>query len=127
MIHFQFARQDCQPCAQRAACTTAHGGRRLTVRPKDEHLALQAARQYQSTPAFKAQYDARAGVEGTISQGLRVCDLRRARYIGLAKTRLQHVLTVAALNVLRIAHWLEDPRLARTRSAPFLALLPQAA
>jgi transposase len=44
----------------------------------------------------------------------------------LAKTHLQHVLTAAALNVLRIAHWLEDPRLARTRSAPFLALLPLA-
>jgi transposase len=126
MIHFQFARQDCQPCAQRAACTTAPAGRRLTVRPKAEHLALQTARQYQTTPAFKAQYAARAGVEGTISQGLRVCAVRQARYIGLAKTHLQHVLTAAALNVLRIAHWLEDPRLARTRSAPFLALLPLA-
>lgn len=126
LIHFEFARQDCQPCAQRAACTTAHAGRRLTVRPKDEHQALQAARQYQTTPTFKAQYDARAGVEGTISQGLRVCDLRHARYIGLAKTHLQHVLTAAALNVRRIAHWLDDPHLAQTRPAPFLALLPQA-
>ncbi len=126
LIYFQFARQDCQACAQRAACTTAHAGRRLTIRSKAEHLALQAARQYQTTPEFKAQYDARAGVEGTLSQGLRVCALRRARYIGLAKTHLQHVLTAAALNVLRIAHWLDDPRLARTRSAPFLALLPQA-
>ncbi|HEX2186293.1 MAG TPA: IS1182 family transposase [Chloroflexota bacterium] len=127
MIHFQFARRDCQPCAQRAACTTARAGRRLTVRPKEQHLALQAARQYQTTPAFKMEYDARAGVEGTISQGLRVCALRRARYIGLAKTHLQHVLTAAAPNVLRIAHWLEDPRLAQTRQAPFLALLPQVA
>jgi transposase len=124
--YFQFARQACQACAQRTACTTAPAGRRLTVRAKDEHLALQAARQFQTTPAFKAQYDARAGVEGTLSQGLRVCALRRARYIGLAKTHLQHVLTAAALNVLRSAHWLDDPRLARTRSAPFLALLPQA-
>ena len=69
----------------------------------------------------------RRGVEGTISQALRVCDLRRARYIGLAKTRLQHLLTAAALNLVRITHWLADPHHARTRHAPFLALLPQAA
>ena len=36
-----------------------------------------------------SQYDRCAGVEGTLSQGMRVSDLRRARYIGLAKTRLQ--------------------------------------
>jgi transposase len=64
---------------------------------------------------------------GRLSQGLRVCALRHARYIGLAKTRLQHVLTAAALNVIRVAHWLEDPRLATTQPASFLALLPQAA
>jgi transposase len=127
MINIQFARRDCQECPQRVACTTSRTGRRLSVRPQEQHLALQAARQFQATPAFKEQYDARAGVEGTLSQGLRVCDLRRARYIGLAKTRLQHVLTAAALNVIRVAHWLEDPRLAKTRHASFLALLPNAA
>jgi transposase len=99
----------------------------MTVRPKEQHLVLQAARQYQRTADFRARYDVRAGVEGTLSQGLRVCDLRHARYIGLAKTRLQHVVTAAALNVIRIAQWLEDPNLAKTRRAPFLALLPVAA
>lgn len=86
MIHIQFARQDCQNCPHRAVCTTSRNGRRLTVRPKEQHLALCAARQFQETPEFTALYHARAGVEGTISQGLRVCDLRHARYIGLAKT-----------------------------------------
>jgi hypothetical protein len=37
------------------------------------------------------------------------------------------VLTAAALNVIRVAHWLDEPRLATTRHASFLALLPQAA
>ena len=127
MINIQFAGRDCQACPQRAACTTARAGRRLSVRPREQHLALQEARRFQATPAFKAAYDARAGVEGTVSQGVRVCDLHRARYIGLAKTHLQHVLTAAALNVVRIAHWLEDPHLATTRRASFLALLPNAA
>jgi Transposase DDE domain len=66
-------------------------------------------------------------VEGTVSQGVRVCDLHRARSIGLAKTHLQHVLTAAALNVVRLAHGLEDPHVAKTRHASFLALLPNAA
>jgi transposase len=127
MITIQFAGRDCQACTHRAACTTARAGRRLNVRPREQHLALQAARRFQATPAFKAAYDARAGVEGTMSQGVRVCDLHRARYAGLAKTHLQHVLTAAALNVVRIAHWLEDPHVATTRHASFLALLPTAA
>jgi transposase len=127
MLTIQFAGRDCQACPHRAACTTARGGRRLSVRPQAQHRALQAARQDQAPPAFKAQYDTRAGVEGTMSQGVRVCDLHRARYIGLAKTHLQHVLTAAALNVVRMAHWLEDPHLAKTRHASFLALLPNAA
>ena len=39
----------------------------------------------------------RAGVEGTLSQGVRAMGLRRSRYRGLDKTRLSHVATAAAL------------------------------
>jgi transposase len=52
-------------------------------------VALQAARQRQETDEFKAQYALRAGVESSISQGVRRFDLRRSRYIGLARTQLQ--------------------------------------
>jgi transposase len=127
MINIQFSGRSCAACPQRARCTTARGGRRLSVRPKEQHLALQAARQFQSSAAFQEHYNRRAGVEGTVSQGVRRCDLRRARYVGLAKTHLQHVLTAAALNLVRGAHWLEDPAFARTRRASFLQLLPPAA
>ena len=79
----RFARADGLACAHRAAGTRrTTGPRELTVRPRPQHEALPAARQYQTTAACKAQYDARAGVEGTLSEGLRVCDLRRARYDG---------------------------------------------
>ncbi len=125
MIHIPFARQDCQVCPHRTVCTTSRSGRRLTVRPKEQHLALYMARQFQKTSEFIQLSHARAGVEGTISQGLRLSDLRRARSIGLAKTRLQHVLTAAALNVIRVAHCLAGEPLAQTRQAPFLTLLPQ--
>lgn len=128
IINIRFAPKDCRACPGRADCTSSTTNpRHITVRPKEQHLTLQAARQYQRTPEFKARYDVRAGVEGTLSQGLRVCDLRHARYIGLAKTRLQHILTAAALNVIRVGQWLEDPQLAKTRRAPFLTLLSAAA
>ena len=82
-----------------------------------------AARQRQQTEAFKAEYARRAGVEGTHSQGVRVCGLRRSRYIGMAKTHLQHLLTAAALNFVRVAEWLADTPLAVTRKSPFLKMM----
>ncbi len=53
--------------------------------------------------AYAAQYRARAGIEGTLSQAVRTMHLRRARYIGLAKVHLQRVLTAAGLNLVRVA------------------------
>ena len=68
---------------------------------------MQAARQRQETAAFKAQYALRAGVESTLSQGVRRFDLRRSRYIGLARTHLQQTLNAIAMNVVRIIDWLK--------------------
>ena len=61
-----------------------------------EYEDLQARAQRQTAPDWKGQYHRRAGIEGTLSQGIRALELLRTRYIGLAKTRLQHVLTAAA-------------------------------
>ena len=128
VVTIAFPRSACRDCALRAHCTTAtHAGRRLTIRTEAAYQALQAARDAQETPTFQAQYAARAGVEGTISQAVRVCHLRQARYIGLAKLRLQHILSAAALNVVSVTNWLEDPTMATTRHSPFLKLLPDAA
>ncbi len=40
--------------------------------------------------------------------------LRQARYIGLAKTDLQHVLTAAAPNLVRLGAWLAGTPHARS-------------
>ena len=64
----------------------------------------------------------RAGVEGTLTQGTRVCGLRRARYIGQAKTHLQHLLTAVVLNLARFVAWVQDVPLAPTRTSSFAAL-----
>ena len=46
--------------------------RTVTVNVRPYHEALQEARAPRQTPDFKKQYQARAGIEGTISQGVRV-------------------------------------------------------
>jgi len=48
--------------------------------------------------------------------------MRRSRYIGLAKTHLQHILAAAAINLLRVGNWLEEIPLAKTRRSSFAAL-----
>lgn len=100
--------------------------RGITVRPQAEHVALQTARLRQTTAAFKEQDAARAGIEGTLSQGTRAFGLRRARYKGLVKTHLHHILTAVALNVTRLVAWNDETPFAKTRRSPF-ARLPAAA
>jgi hypothetical protein len=72
-------------------------------------------------------HQARAGIEGTISQAVRVTKLRKTRYRGLIKTRLQHYATAAAINILRLGAWWLGPPREQTRLSPFLALAPKAA
>ena len=73
-------------------------------------------------PAWKQRYRVRAGIEGTLSQGVRAFGMRRSRYIGLAKTRLQQACTGAAMNVSRVVNWLTEAPRARTRVTRFAAL-----
>jgi len=70
----------------------------------------------------KAKYAARAGVEGTLSQGVGEFGLRRCRYLGLAKTHLQHVATAAAINLVRLSAWLGGQAHAPTRPSRFARL-----
>jgi transposase len=72
IIAIQFAKACCQQCPVRTQCTHAkHMPRQLSLRPQAEHEALQQARQQQQTEAFQQEYAHRAGIEGTISQGVR--------------------------------------------------------
>jgi transposase len=119
----RFAKADCTPCASRAQCTHAKVEPRLiSLQHRAQEEALQQRRAAQRTPEFREAYAARAGVEGTHSQGLRRCDLRQARYLGLVKTHLQQLLTAVALNLIRIAEWIAARPRAKTRVSPFAAL-----
>ena len=120
IIHIEFRKKHCLACPVRQKCTRAKvNPRGLTLMVREEHEALTNARIRQTTAEFKKEYSKRSGIEGTISQGIRGFHLRQCRYIGLAKTRLQHILTAAAMNLERIYAWLEEIPLAQTRISHF--------
>lgn len=124
VIAVQFHRDDCRACPFRSRCTQAKTGpRTMRLRPRDQHEALQAARQRQVTEAFKQLYAARAGIEGCLSQGVRAFGLRVARYRGQAKTHLQHILIAIAINLVRVVAWVQDIPQATTRQSSFAHLV----
>jgi hypothetical protein len=115
----KFAAQTCRPCPVRDQCTRSTSprvGRQLTVPPREVHQAQLAARAAQTGPDWQTRYAARAGVERTIHQAVAMTGMRRTRYRGLAKTRLEHVFAATALNLVRLhAYWHGHP-LDRTRT-----------
>jgi transposase len=91
------------------ACPAAPRGTRLAA----------ATRIEQRTPEWKQLYGKRAGIEGTISKGVRSVGLRRPRYRGLSKTHLQNITVACAINLQRLAdYWLGVPP-AATRTSAF--------
>jgi transposase len=124
-IFVEFALEDCQGCPARAVCTRAQQqGRRVGLPPQAQYEAAQAARAWVGSEEGKQQYQQRAGVEGTLSQGVRGFGLRYARYRGLTKTHVQHVATAAAMHVDRMVAWLNERPRAKTRTSRVAALAP---
>jgi transposase len=115
-IVVSWAKSACMPCPARQLCTSG-SRRQITLRPRELHEAVAAARAGQATAQWKARYAARAGVEGTMRQATHVTGIRRARYLGLPKTRLEHTIAAAAVNMIRLdAYWTGHP-LDRTRTS----------
>jgi transposase len=122
VIKVKFSAKDCGACPSKGKCT--RGTRRtVTIRPREQYEALGTARLREATVEYKEDYGKRAGVEGTISQGVRACGLRRSRYAGEAKTHLQHLATATAVNVLRISDWLSEKPREQTRTSAFTRLM----
>ena len=103
---------------------TQETGRSLHLPSQERFEALQAARAWYASEDGRQRYQCRAGVEGTLSQGVRAFGLRRSRYRGIENTHLQHVATAAAINIDRIVAWLEERPRATTRTSRFAALAP---
>jgi len=125
VIKVKFSQTDCKACPSRTSCTGTTR-RTLTLQPRERMQALFAARQRESTQAFKDTYRHRAGIEGTHSQGTRTMGLRRSRYFGLPKTHLAHVAVATAINVVQLSSWLRGDAPAQTRTSPFKRVMKQA-
>jgi transposase len=116
-IVVQFPAAACKACPARSNCTrSARSGRQLSLRPRETHQALTAARAGQDSQHWKDRYKARAGVEGTIAQATHVTGIRRARYTGLARTRLEHLAAATAINLIRLDAWWTGTPIDRTRT-----------
>ncbi|WP_185012662.1 IS1182 family transposase [Streptomyces sp. AK010] len=128
VVRARFPTVACRPCKAREQCTRSNSksdmGRRITLRPRAEYEVIQQARAQEGTQEWKEQYAHRAGVEGTISQGVRALGLRRCRYHGLAKAQLQHQLTATAMNFHRLNTWWTGVPRACTRTSRLAALRP---
>src|SRR5919199_5069929 len=75
-----FDKQTCGTCPVRPCCTRAkHTGRRLRLPPQDQYEALQAAQTWSASEEGQQLYKRRAGVEGTLSQGVHAFGLRQSR------------------------------------------------
>jgi transposase len=120
----KFSRTACGACPLRAQCPQPKAQRRsLTILPQVAGEAWPRARARLPAPASQATYAARAGSEGTRSQAVRRSGLRHPRYLALAKTHGQSLLTATALHLLRILNWRLGAPVARTRSSRFRHLL----
>jgi transposase len=99
-VHVLF-RHRCETCPYRALCAPGKSGRSLEVSPYCAEI--RARRVEMQTQDFKEEMKHRPAIEGTLSEMVRTHGLRRARYRGKAKVRLQHLFTGAAVNLKRLA------------------------
>jgi len=124
VVKIKFRHADCSVCPAIALCTDNHEKRRtLSILSPQSHFETQLwARQRQQTHDFREQCATRAGVEGTISQAAVALGARRSRYQGIAKTHFQHLVTAAAINLLRVLDWLHEIPRSTTPKSHFARL-----
>ena len=101
-VSFRFEWNDalCGPCALRLQCIKKEPSHR-TLTVGEHHTILQVRRREQQTQPFKERMKHRNAIEGTQSELVRAHGLRRARYRGLAKAKLQNYFAGAACNLKR--------------------------
>lgn len=100
LVGFRFPAKGCAACPLRAQCTQSRHGRVISLQP--DEIQRQRQREEQQTPSWKALYRQRSQIEHKIAELVRH-GMRRARYIGHAKTQLQLFFTAAVVNLERLA------------------------
>jgi transposase len=124
-IRVKFSTSDCHACPVQVRCTRAKSGvRTLGFPDRTTFEALQTARERVHQAEFRLMYKDRAGIESTMSQGVRRFGVRVARYRGKAKVALQESFAATAINVERATQWLSGSRPAGTYRTQFARLHP---
>jgi transposase len=124
----RFAQHDCGACPARPFGTQAtQAARSLTLQPQAPWEARHATRAWDAREEGQQRAQRRAGLEGTLSQGVRRCGRRGARSRGLAKTHVPHVAPAAAIPSDRLVAGLDERPRAQTRLARFAARAPPGA
>ncbi len=124
-VRVKFSRYDCRSCPSRDLCIRPESSipfRDLTVRSREHYEAMRLARELGLGPD-RSRYAGREGIEGTIARAVKSCGVRRARYVGLGKVHLQHLLGAAALNFLRVGEWLAGQQRGAPPRSPFAKLM----
>lgn len=96
---YTFDAEVCAACPLRERCTTATGGRTIVVGV--HHDRIEAARAAQAEPDTKALLRRRPKVERKIDH-LQDLGMRKARYRGRRKTKLQALLAATVANFKRL-------------------------
>ena len=98
-VHFPAT--TCQPCARRAACTTAtRGGRSVALHPQE--ALLQGLRAAQHQPAGRATLRERTTIEHSLAR-IDLIQGATARYKGTRKNTLDLRRTAVVVNLQRLA------------------------
>jgi transposase len=98
MFHYPLTK--CGPCEYLNRCTNAKEKRRV-VGISPVHQELRDAEVYNRTDQFKEDMKLRQAIEGKLSEMKRYHGLRRARFRGLHKVRLQCYFTAVTVNIKR--------------------------
>lgn len=123
VVKIRFRNEDCLNCVSRPKCVrNKKAGRSLQIPSREMYEALEQTRRKLGSNEGRNEYRKRAGIEGTISQGVRRGTLRRSRYQGLEKTHLQEVATATAINIVRTVNFLNLQPIAKTRVSRFARL-----
>ena len=122
-IYITFPQRACWTCDAQPECTTSKVRRRgLTIYPRELHEIQQATRSAQGTKDWRADYQRRAGIEGTMNQAANTIGLRKTRYRGLKKVELEHYMAATAINLIRLDAYLTDQPIDRGHTGRLLRL-----
>ena len=114
----RFHTKDCQPVRHGLTARNPPSGAARSW--SDPGLSTKSSSRTGWTGTIRTESAATTGEPGSKEPSPRVSggfELRRCQYLGLTKTRVQHILTASAMNATRIADWHEHDNQHRTASS----------